>query len=322
MQTLTPDLIQNKKVLLRMDLDVPLENGRVVEDFRLEKGLDTLDFCLQYGSSVIIMGHLGRPKGEDPALSVKPVVEWFESRFAHINLQEGKLHILENLRFEAGEDSADPAFAKELADLGEVFINEAFASHHPSASTTVLPTLLPHAAGFQFQKEVETLNRLRTSPKRPYVVIIGGAKVDDKLPAVLALANISDLVLVGGKIAQELKNQDIHLPANVMLGKLNEEGTDISPDTTEAWRVPISQANQILWNGPLGKFEDETNNQSEKIAQMIIARGVDSTIGGGDTIAALNKYNLLGNFTFVSTGGGATLEFLIKGTLPTIEALK
>jgi phosphoglycerate kinase len=322
-QTLTVPLIQGKKVLLRLDLDVPIENGKVVDDFRLHAGLDTLDFCLQHAAAVVILGHLGRPQGEDPNFSVKPIVEWFEEQFDHVNLEEGKLHVLENLRFEAGEDSCSLDFAKELAGYGEVFINEAFASHHPAASTTVLPTLMPHAAGFRFAKEVETLSQVRETPEKPLVAIIGGAKLEDKMPAVLALAKVADVVLVGGKIALEMKLQEQDVPANVMLGKLNELGTDLAPSTTDSWKTLIAGAKEIIWNGPVGKFEDERNGETKVLAQMITAnQDVKTILGGGDTITAVTKYGLLDTFSFVSTGGGAMLEFLIKGTLPTIEALK
>ncbi len=321
MQQLTASLISQKKVLLRLDLDVPLKDGQVEDDFRLEAGLDTLDFCLQHSQSVIIMGHLGRPQGEDPNFSVKPVVEWFEERFAHINLPEGKLHILENLRFEAGEDSCDPQFARELASFGDVFVMEAFAAHHKACSTTVLPTLLPHAAGFTFAKEVAELSAVRNNPQRPLVVIIGGAKLDDKLPAVLELSKVADAVLVGGKIALEMKLQEVPIPSNVLVGKLNDQGSDIAPETTESWRSLITGAEMIVWNGPLGRVEDPKNDQSKQLAQMVVGSHAKTILGGGDTVAYVDGLGMLKQFGFVSTGGGAMLELLVKGTLPTIEVL-
>jgi phosphoglycerate kinase len=322
MQTLTAHLIKDKKVLLRMDLDVAIEEGKVVEDMRLEAGLDSLDFCLEHASSVIVMGHIGRPEGEDIKYSVKPIVDWFEEKFSHVDLPEGKLHILENLRFEAGEEVCDPGFAHELASYGEVFVNEAFASYHKSASTTVLPTLMAHAAGFRFEKEVEVLKSVRENPERPFVAIMGGAKVEDKLPAVLAMAKIADTVLVGGKIAQLMRDQGTTLPDHVVLADLTEDGFDITEETVERWKPIITGAKLVVWNGPLGKVEDEKNGQSLNVAQAIIAAQAKSILGGGDSIAFLGKNNLLDHFTFVSTGGGAMLEFLIKGTLETIEALK
>ncbi len=327
MQRLTAQVIASKKVLLRMDLDVPIKDGKVLEPFRILAGLDTLDFCLQYADSVIIMGHIGRPEGkEDPVLTMKPIVDWFEAHFAHINLPEGKLHILENLRFEPGEDAADPKFAQELAGFGDFYVNEAFASHHPAASTTVLPTLLPHAAGFQFEREVSHLDKLRYNPGRPLVAVIGGVKVEDKLPAVQALAHIADTVLVGGKIAQLIKDKELNgeiemLPSNVHLAKLTEDGQDITSDTVQSWQEYISQAKTVLWSGPLGMFEEVKNEQTKNIAYLVANAPAFSVIGGGDTIAACDKWGVLHQFDFVSTGGGAMLEFLVKGTLPTIEAL-
>lgn len=158
LKVITPSFVSNKKVLLRYDIDVPIKDGKVMEDFRLEAGLETLDLCLKYASSVTLLGHIGRPSGEDPKYSVKPIVDWFEQRFSGINLAPGKFHILENLRFEKGEEEADLNYAKELALLGNIFVNEAFAAHHKAASTTVLPTLMPSVAGLNFVEEVEELS--------------------------------------------------------------------------------------------------------------------------------------------------------------------
>lgn len=320
MRTLTPSLISGKKVLLRLDTDVPIENGRVVDDFRLEAGMETLDFCLQYATSVIVMGHLGRPEGEDPKYSIKPVVEWLEERFDDLELPPEKLHVLENLRFEAGEEECSEDFAKELARYGEVFINESFAAHHKSASTTVLPKLLPSAAGFRFAKEVEELTRVRKNPKRPLVVIIGGAKIEDKLSVVTEMSRLSDAVLVGGKLIAEIKEKDLNLGSNVLVGTQTEDGKDINEATIGSWERVISGAKMVVWNGPLGLVEEGHDN-SKQIAQIIIDSGAESIIGGGDSISTLDKYKLLDKFSFVSTGGGAMLKFLTEGTLPTIEVL-
>lgn len=327
MQVLAPELIENKRVLLRLDLDVPLreENGLMVieDDSRLLAGMDTLGLCLEFAASVTICGHLGRPGGkEDPKLSVKPIVDWLEEGYGHIQLPEGKLHILENLRFEPGEDDSDPAFAKELASHGDFYVYEAFAAHRPAASTTVVPTLLAHAAGLQFAAEVEELTQVRENPIRPLVVILGGAKIEDKMPVIKSMSGKADVVLVGGKLAAEIKEKGIEgLGANVMVGKLTEDGFDISDETVGAWSNLIKTAKEIVWNGPLGKFEDPKNNQTEKIAKAVIESDAKSIIGGGDTISAVTKYGLVDKFTFVSTGGGAMLKLLADGTLPTIQAL-
>ena len=324
MQVVSPELIENKRVLLRLDLDVPLKDGVIEDDTRLLAGMDTLGLCLEFASSVTICGHLGRPEGkEDPALSVKPIVDWIEEGYGHIQLPVGKLHILENLRFEPGEDASDPVFAKELASHGDFYVYEAFASHRPSASTTVVPALLPHAAGLRFALEVEQLMQVRNNPLKPLVAILGGAKVEDKLPVIKAMAEIADVVLVGGKLAAEIREKNIEgLGPKVMVAKLNEDGFDISEETLLAWSNLIKTAKEVVWNGPVGKFEEPKYNQSELLAKAIIESGAKSIIGGGDTISAVTQYGLADRFTFVSTGGGAMLNLLADGTLPTSEALK
>ncbi len=369
MIVLSPDLIQNKKVLLRFDIDVPLRSAQgkleVEEDFRLKAALPTLKLCLENASEVIIMGHIGRPNGKyDPELTVEPIYNWLEEHGLSSHLASGKLKILENLRFEEGEsfDSFDDTqdksaqdhgivmkyalcYAKELAKLGDIFVNEAFAAHHPAASTTVLPTLLPHACGLRFAEEINTLTRVREAPRPGLVAIIGGVKVEDKMPAVLAMAGLADSVLVGGKIVEELSDRGpVGLyprpmssldaagtrrgspapvtPSNVSFAQLNEEKTDITAETVEKWGKIIKKAKMIVWSGPLGKVEEPKNFRTHEIANLIIQSGAESIIGGGDTISYLGKLGLLGKFSFVSTGGGAMLKFLIDGTLPTIEVLK
>lgn len=332
MKTISAELISNKKVLVRYDIDVPLKKTQdtrhklqVIEDFRLKAGLKTLHFCLEHASQVILMGHIGRPEGKEvPDLSVAPIYDWLIGQGMSSHISSGKLKLLENLRFEQGEDSADSQYAHQLAKLGDIYINEAFASYHSAASTTVLPTLLPHAAGFNFSKEVEVLTRLRENPKKPFVAIMGGAKVEDKLPVIKMLAQKADAVLVGGKLVHEINEQKIDLPKNVMVGKLKEDGFDIAPETLDAWKPLIAGAKMIVWNGPVGKFEDPQNDQSFKLAQIILDSPAETIIGGGDTVSLLGGLNMLEKSTqkgFVSSGGGAMLKFLSDGTLPTIEAL-
>lgn len=329
MKVLAPDLIQDKTVLLRLDIDVPLREAQdkpgmyeIEDDFRLIAGMETLGFCLDHAKTVIIMGHIGRPEGkEDPSLSVKPIVEWLEAGFGHVELPHGKLHILENLRFESGEEACDESFTKELASYGDVFVNDAFASYHKAASTTEIAKILPHAAGLRFAKEVEMLGMVRTNPIRPLVAILGGAKLEDKLPVVHTMSNIADLVLVGGKLAAEIRNSNTQVGSNVIVGSLTEDGEDIDAATVEEWKRQIHRAKQVLWNGPLGKIENSKNGATVEIARTVINSGAKSIIGGGDTVSALDKFGLLDQFTFVSTGGGAMLKLLVDGTLPTIEVL-
>lgn len=322
MQVLSSGFVKDKKVLLRLDLDVPLRQAQgklvVEEDFRLKTALPTLNLCLENASEVIIIGHIGRPDGVDPQLSVSPIYNWLMNQGYGEALETDKLKLLENLRFEVGEDSGDLEYAKELASLGEVYINEAFGAHHPASSTTVLPTLLPHYAGLRFAKEVAKLTQVRENPKRPLVVIIGGIKSEDKLPAIKAMAKIADTVLVGGKIISEISPYDLMGEDHVMVGKLIPEGTDINDDTISLWQPVIQNASMVVWNGPLGKIEELG---TYKIAKIIIESKAESIVGGGDTISILDKSDLLDKFSFVSVGGGAMLKFLSAGTLPTIEAL-
>lgn len=323
MQTVTADFVKGKKVLLRLDTDVPIKDGYVIEEFRLKAGLETLKLCLTHAESIVIMGHVGRPNGkEDPQFSIKPVVEWLEKHFSSLELPKGKLHILENLRFDKREEEADLSFAKELAELGDVFVNESFAAHHKAASTTVLPTLLPHAAGLQFTKEVEQISGLKNNPVRPQVAIIGGVKIDDKYPAVQALSKTADWVLVGGLLAKNIKDQNKVVAENVLLGGISVTGIDMDTNTIDLWIDLIRKAKQVIWVGPVGKYEDPLGNRGNRyLAEAIIDSGCDSIIGGGDTTGALSKLGMLEKFSFVSTGGGAMLKLLLEGTLPTIEAL-
>ena len=324
MRVLTPHQITGKSVLLRMDIDVPLKrtNGKMVitDDSRLRSGLPTLFLCLQYAERVVVMGHLGRPEGEDPDLSVAPVVEWFDKLIYDYEYPQDRFQVLENLRFEKGEEDCDLEYAKKLASLGNFYVNEAFAAAHKSSSTTVLPTLLPHAAGFHFDHEVHTLKQVRENPKRPLVAIIGGVKVEDKYQAVVALSKIADAVLVGGLLARKIKEQNLEISPNVHLAELNESGFDISPKSIEDFSNIIAQAKEVVWVGPLGKFEDkESAHGTLKVAEAVIKSGAYTIIGGGDTVSALSFY--IDKFDYVSAGGGAMLKLLCEGTLPTIQAL-
>ena len=323
MKLLNASLIKDQIVLLRLDLDVPIKNGKVMDDFRLQAGMETLLFCLEHAKTVILMGHIGRPEGKEvPELRVQPIIDWLVEQANGVKIPPHKLHVLENLRFEPGEDAADPEYAKELASYGNVFVNDAFASYHPAASTTVLPSLMPHAAGFRFADEVETLTQVRNHPIRPFIAILGGAKLEDKLPVVEKMSQVADWVLVGGKLAAELTASGKKVGSNVMVATLTANGEDIDQKTLEEWKAIFPRAKQILWNGPVGKFEDPKNDATEKLAHAITLTNAKTIIGGGDTLSALDHGHFLEKFSFVSTGGGAMLKFLVTGTLPTIEALK
>mgnify|MGYP001580781576 FL=1 len=332
MQTVQADLISGKKVLLRFDIDVPLRQAQghgqfeVVDDFRLKAGLPTLKLCLENATEVILMGHIGRPNGIDQSLSVAPIYYWFCNQGFEENFKSGKLRILENLRFEPGEDGCDADYTKELASLGDFYINEAFAAYHKASSTTLLPTLLPHAAGLCFASEVEKLLEVRENPKRPFIAIIGGVKIEDKIPVINVLAEKASAVLVGGKLAQIIHEESFNFPHNVFAGHLSQDGFDISLQTVKAWEPLIKGAKMIVWNGPVGKVEDSRYSKGTMdIAKIILRSEADVIIGGGDTVGFLQNAGFLSQFEakgFVSTGGGAMLKFLTDGTLATIEALK
>lgn len=328
MKVVSADAVANKKVLLRMDIDVPIKDGKVIDPFRIDSGLPTLKLCLENASEVIILGHIGRPEGKEiKALSVEPIWDYLEINGFGSFLHLGKLKLLENLRFEVGEEQKSLDYAQNLAALGEVFINEAFASSHEAASTTILPKLLPSYFGLRFAKEVEVLTKVRSNPNPPLVVIIGGAKIEDKLGVVESLAKVADFVLLGGKLPAEIKEKGLILPSNVKVAQMKENGEDISDETLNEWINTLNAAKTIVWNGPVGKFEDLNNNQTKVLAENILKTesGTEVIIGGGDTIGALTRYELIEDFKdsrfFISTGGGAMLKFLEKGTLPTIDAI-
>lgn len=325
MQIINPKIISGKRVLLRYDIDAALLDGQVIEDFKLRAGIPTLNLCNQNASKVIILGHIGRPEGKVvEQLKVAPIVEWFKAQGFSEELNSGKIEVLENLRFDSREEACDLEYAKQLAQMGDIYINEAFSSYRPAVSTTVLPTLLPHAAGLRFAMEIKKLTQVRETPKKPFVAIMGGAKVKDKLPVIEVLAQIADAVLVGGKLVAEIREQNLTLPKNVMVGKLNEDGFDIANDTVTAWENLILKAAMIIWNGPLGKFEDPKNDSTKGVINSILQSNAEIVIGGGDSVAALSQYGLLEKAqqkAFVSVGGGAMLKLLSDGTLPTIEAL-
>jgi phosphoglycerate kinase len=326
MRVVSSDLVKDKVVLLRFDIDVELRQigGRweVAEDYRLRVGLPTLRLCLDNAEEVIILGHLGRPEGkEEPALSVEPIYNWFYQNGFKEQLTDKRLRLLENLRFEAGEDLASEEYAAKLASYGNFYVNEAFAAHHSAASTTVLPLYLPHAAGLRFAKEVETLKRIKENPKKPLVAIIGGVKVEDKYPVIKAISAFSDHILVGGLLAQKIKQQNLEIPVNVILAQSSENGLDISKESLEKFKEILKTAGTIIWAGPVGKYEDPAGILGTRVlAETIINTGAESIIGGGDTIAALNGF--LDKFSFVSVGGGAMLKLLSTGTLPTIRVLE
>lgn len=344
--------LQNTTVFLRADLDAPIaqKDGAfvVVDDTRLVLGLPTLEYLLDQGANVVIAGHLRRPDGVDKKLSLLPVAKWYrkelrimnyESRMEECNIGgfEGwklsdSLFILENLRFYKEEKTNDTAFAQKLASLAEVYVNDAFASsHRKHASIVGVPKYLPHYAGFHVQDEVTVLSSIMEEPKRPFVVIIGGAKIETKLPLVTKMHGLADSILVGGKIATQAKEllqvESDHVTghkATLMIAELTPEGTDINLFSVQKFLQVISEAKTIVWNGPVGYVEDPTGKGmkgSEMIAKGILESKAYSVVGGGDTLELLRKMNILDKYSFFSTGGGAMLAFLSGEKLPGFEAL-
>jgi phosphoglycerate kinase len=299
---------ESKKVLVRCDFD----GGR------LEENLPTVKYLLDNGArEVILMGHLGRPEGK--------VVEnlrmaSIEEKFCHLVPSE-KIVFLENLRFDKREEENDEEFAKELASRGDFYVNEAFAvSHRQHASIVGVPKLLPHCAGLHFASEVENLSKVLENPERPLVFVIGGAKPETKMAYVESFASKADAVLIGGTLVKE-KDKIKNRPT-MDFADLNDNGLDINKDSIERFCDLIMGAGTVVWNGPMGKYEVPQGAEGTKrIAEQITKiRGL-KIVGGGDTISALKKFGLLDNMDYVSTGGGAMLEFLAKGTLPGIKAL-
>lgn len=334
--------ISEKRVLVRLDLDVPLRNGKIEDITRLEEALPSLQHLLKSHSKVIIIGHLGRPNGRFvSSLTTEPLAEPLSKLLGktvtHFSIAIGTevtkavnemkpddIFLLENLRFYPGEEGNDPHFAKALSELGQVYVNDAFANcHRYHASIVTLPKLLPAAAGIHLREEVAKLSTITKEPKRPYVVVVGGAKAETKIAAIEELAKKADQVLIGGKLPQELKSGFFSLTGdNIVIAETNPQAADITSDSIEKFKAVIAKTATIVWNGPLGVFEEPAfETGTREIAQAITESGATTVIGGGDTIAAVKKFGFLNKFWWVSSGGGAMLEFLAKGTLPGIEAL-
>lgn len=359
--------VEGKTVFLRADLDVPLsEVGSrksevgIEDDTRLKAALPTIEYLLKQNAKVIIAGKLGRPKGFDKSLSLKPVGKWFTEMLKQVQHDTDKtklgefdgweiganIFLLENLRFYEGEEKNDLGFSRKLASLADIYVNDAFAMcHRNHASIVGIAKILPHFAGFHLEKEVENLTRAMENPKRPLVVIIGGKKIETKLPLVEKMHRVADYVLVGGKIAGEGKElvkvqheKIVGHKSVLFVADTNQDGSDITDKDAESFLQIISLAKTIIWNGPMGvinsKFKilasrrsgqnsklNDTEHGTRLIAKGIIESGAYTIVGGGDTVEYLNKMGVLSKFSFASTGGGAMLAFLSGEKLPGIEVL-
>ena len=319
---LTKETIQNKRVLLRADLDETLKEGRVENDYRLRGLLPTLRFCLQYAKKTVIIGHLGRPEGVDPTLSLAPVVETLKSLLnqdipllpsgispGECWTGESPLVVMENLRFDSLEENTDRGFARELSQGADIYVYEAFATYRPCTSVSLIPEVLPTFTGFRFDEEVTTLKKVLESPLHPTLLLASGAK-PDKLEIIKAITRKFDQTLLGGLFA-EAKDR-------------TPDGLDLNEEATSLFVGAVSQAKTIVLNGPFGKYEDGIHGKATRtILQAVIDSKAFSVIGGGDTLAAIPFLGLsYASFGFVSTGGGAMLEFLATGTHPILEVLK
>lgn len=308
------------RVLVRTDLDVPLDNGKILEEFRLERGLDTLKYIIDRGGFLVICGHIGKPEGVFvEELSTRHLLPYYNNK-----LGEGNFELLENLRFSPGEEKNEETFSKELSEKADIYVNDSFATCHRShASIVGVTKFLKSYAGIELENEIDALAKIRLSPESPVVSIVGGAKLESKKPVINELLKISDYVLVGGKIGLEWKET---IPSNLKLPvDYAEEQKDIGEKTQAEYAEIIATAKTIVWAGPMGLYEDDKFILgTKKIAEAIVnvtTKGAFSVIGGGDTVAAIQKLGLTQNVSFVSTGGGAMLDYLAKGTLPGIEVL-
>lgn len=358
--------LSGRSVLVRTDFNVPLDGDRITDDLRIRAALPTLRWLIDAGATVTACSHLGRPKGEaNPAFSLDPV----RARLAEL-VPEVKLK--ENLRFDPGEEANDPGFVDQLVAGHEVYVNDAFgASHREHASIVGPPSRLPSAAGRLLAKEVEVLLGLRDRPRRPFVAVMGGAKVSDKLGVIEALLAIVDSIIVGGgmaytflaarghRVGASLLEEDmiatcrrlldagaaIHLPEdNTALGpggrlldpaaggevrQVGQDipdgwmGVDIGPGTAATFGDVILDAGTVLWNGPVGVFEDERFTAGTRaVAEAVAETRAFTVIGGGDSAAAAKLFGVDGDVDHISTGGGASLELIERGDLPGLAALR
>jgi phosphoglycerate kinase len=333
--------VGGRRVLVRADLNVPLEYGKVADDTRIRASLPTLELLLERGAAeIIVCSHLGRPEGEDPAFSMKPV----EARLRELLPDEG-IRVLENTRFDPGETKNDPTFARALADDLDLYVNDAFGSaHRAHASTVGVAELLPAYAGLLLERELEELGKLLDEVERPFVLISGGAKVEDKLGVLRTLGGKADRVLIGGKMAEELRDEnplefEVELPTDVVAASEFAEdaeskvvrydevpdgwlGLDIGPETREAFAGSIAEAKTVFWNGPMGVFEWERFAEGTKaVAEAVAKADAHTVVGGADSIRALTEMGLVDEVDWASTGGGASLELLEGKELPGVAAI-
>lgn len=356
--------------MVRADFNVPVKDDVVQDRFRIIKALPTIKFLRDKGAKIVLVSHLGKG-GESLAPVAKVLKKLVKTTFivdvvgekaidAVSKMKNGEVVLLENLRNHKGEKDCEKNFAKELAELADIYVNEAFAvNHRADASLVLVPKLLPSYAGFQLEEEVKNLSRVMQKPQHPFLFILGGAKFSTKMPLIRKYLVLADHVFIGGALLNDflkakgyevgkslidgegygieklLKNKKLILPIDVLVknssGVLNKKVDEVGVEDTiidiglESVKIIapyIQKAKLILWNGPMGKYEDGGGEATKKILKMVAASNAESVVGGGDTVNLISEMKLEKKLSFVSTGGGATLDFLVKGTLPGIKALK
>ena len=345
--------LEGRKVLMRVDLDVPIEDGKIQDVYRVESSKESIKYIAsQKGVKLALLSHLGRPKDTRELVSE----EAFDSHFSFRQMiqelqqiwgvkirfvaslsedlikkelekmQEGEVMLLENVRFYHEEMDNDESFARKLAKNFDFFVNESFAvAHREHMSIVGLPKFLPAFAGIHFQKEMEVLEKVKNHPEHPAVAVIGGAKIETKLPLIESFIENYDYVLVGGKIANEAIDQGLIFDKKVILPVdfANDDRLDIGEKTIEKFKDIISQAETIVWNGPLGKFEEEPFNRgTDEILDAIIESEAYSVTGGGESVQVLEMRGKIDKISFVSAGGGSMLQYMSSGDLAALDSLE
>ncbi|HEY4255348.1 MAG TPA: phosphoglycerate kinase [Chlamydiales bacterium] len=378
--------LKGHRVLLRVDFNVPLQNGIIADDSRIKAALPSIEYILSHGASIVLMSHLGRPKGKDPTCSLAPCAKRLSEllnkpvqlapdcigppvEMMANQLRPGEILLLENLRFYPGEENPekDPSFALALSKLGDMYVNDAFGTaHRPHASTALIASYFPgkRAVGLLMQKELDALSPLLKNPKRPFYAIMGGAKLSTKLGVIQNLLKIVDGLFLGGgmtysflkakgipigdslyeeselpKIKELLDHPKIHLPSDLVIAKdaavqtipigqaipAGWQGMDVGPKTIDTWSKTLRNGKTIFWNGPVGVFEmpqfAKGTQDLANVLAILCQSGARVIVGGGDSVSAIEQMGLGNRFSHLSTGGGASLEYLEYGHLPGLDAL-